>query len=68
MPAPRAERKANGDIPPPRLTDFPVTKGTIRVAKGCLGAFELVIDDYALPLPSSRAVLAFGTLVIVFTA
>jgi ferredoxin len=47
-------------IAPPRRTDFPVVKGTIRSAKGHLGAFELVVDDYALPLPSSRGALAFG--------
>ena len=35
-------------------------KGTIRNAKGHLGAFELAIDDYALPQPSSRAKLVFG--------
>jgi ferredoxin len=49
-----------GDIPPPRRSDFPVVRGTIRAATGHLGAFELVVDDYALPLPSSRASLAFG--------
>ena len=46
---------------PPRVTDFPIVKGTIRAAKGYLGAFEVVIDDYAAPLPSSRGALAFGT-------
>jgi ferredoxin len=45
---------------PPRVTEFPVVKGTIRSAKGHLGAFELVIDDYAQPAPSSRAALSFG--------
>jgi ferredoxin len=48
------------DIEPPRVTDFPVVKGTIRSAKGHLGAFELVVDDYAAPAPSSRGVLTFG--------
>jgi ferredoxin len=47
-------------VVPPRITDFPVVKGTIRAAKGHLGAFELVVDDYAQPAPSSRGVLAFG--------
>ena len=45
---------------PPRITDFPIVKGTIRAAKGHLGAFEIVVDDYAVPLPSSRGALAFG--------
>jgi hypothetical protein len=49
------------NLPPPRRTDFPIVKGTVRAAKGHLGAFEIVVDDYAVPLPSSRAVLAFGT-------
>jgi ferredoxin len=48
-------------LPPPRTTDFPVAKGIIRAAKGYLGAFEIVVDDYALPLPSSRSALTFGS-------
>jgi ferredoxin len=48
------------DLEPPRVTDFPVVQGTIRSAKGHLGAFELVVDDYAAPAPSSRGVLTFG--------
>jgi ferredoxin len=47
-------------VPPPRVTEFPIVKGTIRSAKGHLGAFELVIDDYAQPAPSSRGTLSFG--------
>ncbi len=49
-----------GDVAPPRVTNFPVVQGTIRSAKGHLGAFELVVDDYAQPAPSSRDKLAFG--------
>lgn len=49
-----------GDVTPRRTNEFPVLKGTIRNAKGYLGAFELAIDDYALPQPSSRAKLVFG--------
>src|SRR5262245_45152784 len=49
-----------GDVTPPRVTDFPVVKGTIRSAKGHLGAFELMVDDYAVPAPSSRERLEFG--------
>jgi ferredoxin len=48
------------ELLPPRVTEFPVAKGTIKSAKGHLGAFEVVVDDYALPLPSSRAALTFG--------
>ena len=49
-----------GDITPRRINEFPVLKGTIRNARGHLGRFELAIDEYALPLPSSRAKLVFG--------
>ncbi|WP_249133555.1 4Fe-4S binding protein [Bradyrhizobium sp. AUGA SZCCT0182] len=49
-----------GDVMPRRSNEFPVLKGTIRNARGHLGAFELAVDDYALPLPSSRAKLLFG--------
>lgn len=49
-----------GELSPPRLTEFPVVKGTIRSAKGHLGAFELEVDDYAAPAPSSRGALKFG--------
>ena len=49
-----------GDVTPRRSNEFPVLKGTIRNARGHLGAFELAIDDYALPQPSSRAKLVFG--------
>ena len=48
------------DLAPPRVTEFPVVKGTIRAAKGHLGAFELTVDDYAAPAPSSRGALTFG--------
>ena len=46
-------------ITPPATTSFPIVKGTIRNAKGHLGSFELAIDDYALPRPSSRGALVF---------
>jgi len=49
-----------GEITPPRRSDFPIVKGTVRSAQGHIGAFELVIDDYAVPLPSSRGTLTFG--------
>ena len=47
-------------VTPRRVTGFPVVKGRIRHAKGHLGAFEVTIDEYAQPSPSSRGVLAFG--------
>src|SRR5260370_28943330 len=49
-----------GEVTPRRTHEFPVLKGTGRNARGYLGHFELAIDDYALPSPSSRARLLFG--------
>ncbi|MDQ8731443.1 4Fe-4S dicluster domain-containing protein [Bradyrhizobium sp. LHD-71] len=49
-----------GDITPRRVNQFPVLKGTVRNARGFLGKFELAIDGYAIPQPSSRAKLMFG--------
>jgi ferredoxin len=46
-------------IMPPATTSFPIVQGTIRNARGHLGAFELTIDDYAPPRPSSRDALVF---------
>ncbi|MFN3890433.1 MAG: 4Fe-4S dicluster domain-containing protein [Beijerinckiaceae bacterium] len=48
------------DVPPPRDFEFPIFKGVIRTATGSLGRFELTVDDFALPAPSSRAALRFG--------
>jgi ferredoxin len=52
--------KPPANVAPARITDFPVVKGTVRFAKGHLGSFELTVDDYAHPAPSSRGVLAFA--------
>lgn len=49
-----------GDVTPPRVVETPVLKGTIVGATGWLGHFELRVDDYAAPAPSSRAKLVFG--------
>lgn len=46
---------------PPSTTSFPIVKGTIRSAKGHFGSFELSIDDYAAPRPSSRDAFIFET-------
>jgi ferredoxin len=48
------------DLTPPSTTDFPIVKGTIRAAKGHLGGFEIIVDDYAQPRPSSRGAFTFG--------
>jgi ferredoxin len=47
-------------VTPARVTEFPVVQGTIRSGSGHLGAFELTVDDYAQPAPSSRGALSFG--------
>jgi ferredoxin len=52
--------KPGSDITPPRITEFPVVMGTIRAVKGFFGAFEVTVDNYALPNPSSRGRLVFG--------
>ncbi|MFD1914216.1 4Fe-4S dicluster domain-containing protein [Halodurantibacterium flavum] len=46
-------------VTPPRRTVFPVLQGQIRKAQGVLGAFELTVDAYAAPAPSSRQTLVF---------
>src|SRR6516225_3162510 len=51
--------KPPAEVMPPRVSEFPVVQGTIRSAKGHLGAFELTVDDYAQPAPSSRGALRF---------
>ena len=47
-------------IAPPRIAAFPVAKGKVRNARGHLGAFEVTVDDFAQPAPSSRGGLVFG--------
>jgi len=48
------------NLTPPRVADFPIVKGTIRAAKGYIGAFQIAVDDYASLVPSSRGALQFG--------
>ncbi len=47
-------------ISPPLVSEFPIVRGTIGRLAGWLGAFDLIVDGFAEPLPSSRAVLEFG--------
>lgn len=49
-----------GAVTPAAVNEAPVAKGTIVAATGWLGAFDLTVDDYAQPAPSSRAALAWG--------
>jgi ferredoxin len=52
--------KPPAQLAPRRTTDFPVAAGTVRAAKGHLGSFEITVDGFALPAPSSRDRLSFG--------
>ena len=47
-------------LQPPRSTEFPIVRGVVAAAKGHLGAFELTVDDFAQPAPSSRQTLTYG--------
>ncbi len=49
------------EVMPPSLTDAPIFRGTVKAARGHLGAFELSLDGYAAARPSSRRELAFET-------
>ncbi len=48
-----------GNVLPPKLADVPIFKGTVVGARGHIGAFEVVVDDYAPVIPSSRGALRF---------
>jgi ferredoxin len=52
----------SAQVQPPSVNNFPVVKGTIVKASGHLGNFELTVDGYAQPAPSSRDQLAFGAI------
>ncbi len=52
--------KEAGELPPQRVTEFPLLKGAIKSATGYLGAFEVMVGGYAAPAPSSRDHLQFG--------
>jgi ferredoxin len=52
--------KPSAAVTPPRSRDFPIAQGTVRAAKGHLGAFEITVDDFAQAAPSSRRTLSFG--------
>ena len=52
--------RPDAKLAPSCVTEFPVVKGVVRAAKGYLGAFEITVDDYAAPNPSSRAEFEFG--------
>jgi ferredoxin len=47
-------------VEPLRAADFPVARGRARGAAGWLGNFEVVVDGYAMPRPSSRGAYAWG--------
>lgn len=47
------------DVAPPHSMDVAIFQGTLRAARGWIGRFEIVVDDYAPALPSSRGALRF---------
>lgn len=52
--------KAPAVVRQPRRSEFPVARGTIRSARGHLGAFEIMVDDFALPAASPDETLSVG--------
>ena len=48
-----------GEIAPPRVVDVPIFKGRLAGVRGHLGSFEIVVDDYAPAIASSRGRLSF---------
>jgi Na+-translocating ferredoxin:NAD+ oxidoreductase RNF subunit RnfB len=51
--------KPGAEVTPPKVTEYPVVRGTVRSAKGVLGGFELTVDQSAAPQPSSRSEFQF---------
>jgi ferredoxin len=47
------------EVTPPRRTAFPILQGRVSRATGHLGGFELTVDSYAAPAPSSQQRLVF---------
>ena len=47
-------------VEPPRSAEYPILRGRARAATGWLGAFEVVVDGYAAPSPSSRGAFRWG--------
>ena len=47
-------------VEPTRSDEYPVLRGRARAATGWLGAFEVVVDGYAAPSPSSRGAYRWG--------
>ena len=48
------------EVQPLREAEFPVARGRARAATGWLGTFEVTVDGYAMPRPSSRGAYAWG--------
>lgn len=48
------------EVTPPLQTEYPVRQGLIRSVQGHLGAFEIVLDNFAEPAAASRATFRFG--------
>ncbi|MEQ8318660.1 MAG: 4Fe-4S binding protein [Rhodospirillales bacterium] len=50
------------DISPPDIMDMPIFNGTIKSAKGHLGAFEIAVEHFRPTAPSSKTKLEFSGL------
>jgi ferredoxin len=47
-------------IVPPPTADYPVVRGKVRNARGYLGAFEVIVDDFAQALLTPGGTMSFG--------
>lgn len=48
------------EVQPLNPAEFPVARGRAHGATGWLGTFEVTVDGYAMPRPSSRGAYAWG--------
>jgi len=51
--------KDSTDANPPAIAAFPIYRGDITAVKGHFGDFEIIVDNYAPSIPSSKSSLEF---------
>lgn len=49
----------SSDVVLPQVLDFAIYQGTLKSVSGAFGSFDVVVDDYAPLVPSSRAAPSF---------
>ena len=49
----------SSDVLPPTVANVPIYSGRIRQVKGTIGDFDLIVDEYANMIPSSKDKLEF---------